>query len=188
MARIGITGNPGVGKHTVTDLLSKKIKNSKIIDINKIIISNKAFNVETFEADLKKTRSFLLRELINNDNVIIVGHLLPYLLKRNELDFIVILRRSPYSLIKVYKKRKYSNKKIKENIICEILGICFYDTLKVFGKKKISEIDTTCDNPEESVKKIIYNYDYKSRRQIGLVDWLDLIYKNRDVEKFLNIN
>ena len=38
MSRIGITGNPGVGKHTVTDLLSKKIKNSKIIDINKIII------------------------------------------------------------------------------------------------------------------------------------------------------
>ena len=188
MSRIGITGNPGVGKHTVTDLLSKKIKNSKIIDINKIIISNKAFNLETFEADLKKTRSFLLRELINNDNVIIVGHLLPYIIKRNELDFIAILRRSPYSLIEVYKKRKYCNKKIHENIICEILGICFYDTLKVFGKKKISEIDTTYDNPEESVKKIIYNYDYKSKRQIGLVDWLDLIYKNGDAEKFLNIN
>src|SRR5918992_3958983 len=186
MARIGITGNPGVGKHTVTNLLSKKIKNSKIIDINKLIISNQTFTIETFEADLKKTRSFLLKELINDDNVIIVGHLLPYLLKRNELDFIAILRRSPYSLIKVYKKRKYSNKKIQENIICEILGICFYDTLKIFGKKKISEIDTTYDDPEESVKKIIYNYDYKSKRQIGLVDWLDLIYKNRDAEKFLD--
>ena len=99
MARIGITGNPGVGKHTVTDLLSKKIKNSKIIDINKIIISYQTFNFETFEADLKRTRSFLLKELINDDNVIIVGHLLPYLVKRNELDFIAILRRSPYSLI-----------------------------------------------------------------------------------------
>jgi adenylate kinase len=189
MARIGITGNPGVGKHTVTDLLSKKIKNSKIIDINKIIISNQAFNLETFEADLKKTRSFLLKELINdNDNVIIVGHLLPYIIKRNELDFIAILRRSPYSLIEIYKKRKYSNKKIHENIISEILGICFYDNLKVFGKKKISEIDTTFDDPEESVKKIIYNYDYKSKRQIGVVDWLDLIYKNGDAEKFLDVN
>ncbi|HSF00402.1 MAG TPA: AAA family ATPase [Nitrososphaeraceae archaeon] len=192
MARIGITGNPGVGKHTVTDLLSKKIKNSKIIDINKIIITNQALNLETFEADLKKTRSFLLKELIDDDNdddnVIIVGHLLPYIIKRNELDFIAILRRSPYSLIEIYKKRKYSNKKIHENIICEILGICFYDTLKVFGKKKISEIDTTYDDPEESVKKIIYNYDYKSKRQIGLVDWLDLVYKNGDVEKFLEVN
>src|SRR5688500_17490962 len=92
MIRIVITSNPGVGKHTIADLLSKKIKNSKIIDINKIIISNQAFNYETFEADLKKTRLFLLKELIN-DNVIVVGHLLPYVIKRNELDFIAILDR-----------------------------------------------------------------------------------------------
>src|SRR5918995_1315855 len=159
MARIGITGNPGVGKHTVTNLLSKKIKNSKIIDINK---------------------------LINDDNVIIVGHLLPYVVKRNELDFIAILRRSPYSLIETYNKRQYSNKKIHENLLSEILGICFYDSLKVFGKKKISEIDTTYDDPEESVKKIIHHYDYKLKRQIGLVDWLDLIYRTGDAKKFLD--
>ena len=187
MIRIGITGNPGVGKHTIADLLSKKIKNSKIIDINKIILSNQAFNDETYEADLKKTRLFLLKELIN-DNVIVVGHLLPYVIKRNELDFIAILRKSPYSLIDVYKKRKYSKKKLQENILCEILGICFYDTLKVFGKPKISEIDTTCNDPEESVKKIICNYDHKSKRQIGLVDWLDVIYKSGDNRKFLYIN
>src|ERR671911_666492 len=103
MARIGITGNPGVGKHTVTNLLSKKIKNNKIIH---------------------------------------------------------------------------------ENLLSEILGICFYDSLKVFGKKKISEIDTTYDDPEESVKKIIHHYDYKLKRQIGLVDWLDLIYRTGDAKKF----
>lgn len=186
MARIGITGNPGVGKHTVTDLLSKKIKNSKIIDINKLIISNQTFNFETFEADLKKSRSFLLKKLINDDNVIIVGHLLPYVVKRNELDFIAILRRSPYSLMETYNKRQYSNKKIHENILSEILGICFYDSLKVFGKKKISEIDTTYDDPEETVKKIIHHYDYKLKRQIGLVDWLDLIHRNGDAKKFLH--
>jgi adenylate kinase len=194
MRRIGITGNPGVGKHTVTDLLSKKINNNnnnKVIDINKIVISNQAFDFETFEADLKKTRLLLLKEMrVNNDydNLIIVGHLLPYIIKRNELDFVVVLRRSPYSLIEIYKKRKYSNKKVQENILCEILGICFYDALKVFGKKKLSEIDTTCDDPEESVKKIIYNYDYKLKRQIGQVDWLGLIYINGDAKKFLDVN
>lgn len=187
MIRIGITGNPGVGKHTIADLLSKKIKNSKIIDINKIILSNQALNYDTYEADLKKTRLFLLKELIN-DNVIVVGHLLPYVIKRNELDFIAILRKSPYSLIDVYEKRKYSKKKLQENILSEILGICFYDTLKVFGKPKISEIDTTSNDTEELVKKIICNYDHKSKRQIGLVDWLEVIYKNGDNRKFLYIN
>ena len=192
MTRIGITGNPGVGKHTLTDLLSKKLKNNnKIIDINKIIISNQALDVETFEVDLKKTRLLLLKEMsINNDydNLIIVGHLLPYVVKKNELDFVAVLRRSPYTLIETYNKRKYSNKKAQENILCEILGICFYDTLKVFGKRKISEIDTTYDDPEQLVKKIIFNYDYKLKRQIGQIDWLELIYKNGDAKKFLDVN
>jgi len=91
-------------------------------------------------------------------------------------------------LIDVYEKRKYSKKKLQENILSEILGICFYDTLKVFGKLKISEIDTTSNDTEELVKKIICNYDHKSKRQIGLVDWLDVIYKNGDNRKFLYIN
>ena len=185
MPKIGITGNPGVGKHTITNLLSEKIKCSKIIDINKIIISNKAFNFETFDADLKKTRELLKGLIINNENLVIVGHRLPYVIKKNELDFIAILRRSPYSLLEAYKKRKYSTKKIHENIISEILGICFYDTLKIFGPKKISEIDTTHNYPEDSVKEIIYTYDYKSERQIGMIDWLDLIYKNGDAKRFL---
>ena len=185
MPKIGITGNPGVGKHTITNLLSEKIKCSKIIDINKIIISNNAFNFETFDADLKRTRELLKGLIINNENLVIVGHLLPYVIKKNELDFIAILRRSPYSLLETYKKRKYSTKKIHENIISEILGICFYDTLKIFGPKKISEIDTTHNYPEDSVKEIIYTYDYKSERQIGMIDWLDLIYKNGDAKRFL---
>jgi adenylate kinase len=185
MSRIGITGNPGVGKHTITNLLTEKIKDSKIVDINKIIISNRTFNFETSEADLKKTRE-LLKELVNsNENLIVVGHLLPYVLKKNELDFIVILRRSPYSLLETYKERKYSAKKIHENIVSEILGICFYDALRTFVTNKISEIDTTHINPVDSVKKIIYTYDYKSERQIGIIDWLDLIYKNGDAKRFL---
>ena len=88
-------------------------------------------------------------------------------------------------MLETYKKRKYSTKKIHENIISEILGICFYDTLRTFGTKKISEIDTTHNDPEDSVKKIIYTYDYKSERQIGIIDWLDLIYKNGDAKRFL---
>jgi hypothetical protein len=36
------------------------------------------------------------------------------------------------------------------------------------------------------VKKIIHHYDYKLKRQIGLVDWLDLIYRNGDAKRFLH--
>lgn len=187
MVRIGITGNPGVGKHLTTKVLSRKFENIKVVDINKIIISNDAFFDERFhrnEVDLKRART-LVKEEIRTDNIIVVGHLLPYLIKRQELEFIVILRRSPYSLIDIYKERKYSLEKIKENAASEILGICFYDSLRTFGKGKISEIDTTNNNLDEIVKRIMFDYENKNKRQIRLIDWLELVYRNGDVQRFL---
>ena len=185
MTRIGITGNPGVGKHTVSKLLSKK-KGLSIIDINKIIISNHAFITKNskMEINLKKARE-LIKDQVKNENIIIVGHLLPYLIRKKELDFVIILRRSPYSLIEEYKRRNYSIQKIQENIAGEILGICFYDTLKVFGKKKISEIDTTRSTPEETMKNVIYSHEYKSERKLSNIDWLEMVYKNGDIQRFL---
>ena len=185
MTRIGITGNPGVGKHTVSELLSKN-KALSIININKIIISNHAFITKNskMQINLKKARQ-LIKDQVKNENIIIVGHLLPYLIRKKELDYVIILRRSPYSLIEEYKKRNYSIEKIQENIASEILGICFYDAMKVFGKKKISEIDTTESTPEETMRNIIFSYENKSKRNMANIDWFEVIYKNGDFQRFL---
>jgi adenylate kinase len=83
MIKIGITGNPGVGKHTISKLLSKKM-DLPIIDINDIIISNNTFITKnrsrTGEIDLKETRESIKNELLKK--MIVVGHLLPYLIKK----------------------------------------------------------------------------------------------------------
>lgn len=65
------------------------------------------------------------------------------------------------------------------------MGVCFYDTLKIFGEKKISEIDTTSDTPDETIKNIINLYKNKSKRISGNIDWLDVVYKNDDIQRFL---
>ena len=184
MTKIGISGTPGVGKHTVSKLLSKK-EGLDIIDINKLIISNDFFTKNSgTEIELKKTREFI-KNYVRNKNIIVVGHLLPYLIRKRELDFVVILRRSPYSLIEEYKRRNYSIEKTQENIASEILGICFYDAMKVFGKKKISEIDTTESTPEETMRNIIFSYENKSKRNMANIDWFEVIYKNGDFQRFL---
>lgn len=67
MIKIGITGNPGVGKHTISKLLSKKM-NLSIVDINQIIISNNTFirknDFKLIEVDLQKTRQLIRIELL----------------------------------------------------------------------------------------------------------------------------
>lgn len=66
MTKIGITGNPGVGKHTITKLLSKKM-DLEIVDINHIIISNNTFikkNDLAIDIDIKKLRQVIRNELL----------------------------------------------------------------------------------------------------------------------------
>ncbi|MDX1371173.1 MAG: hypothetical protein R3321_01815 [Nitrososphaeraceae archaeon] len=66
MTKIGITGNPGVGKHTISKLLSKKM-DLAIVDINNIIISNNAFikkNDLAIDVDIQKLRQLVRNELL----------------------------------------------------------------------------------------------------------------------------
>ena len=187
--RLAITGNPGVGKHTSTRFLCEKLEGLKIIDINKIIIDNNAFllNDEEYgkEVDIKKTLKLMRYELKNGGDLVIIGHLVPYVLKPDGIDLVVVMRRSPYEIIKTFEDREYSPEKIRENIASEILGISFYDALKIFGKNKVIEFDATGKTPQQSAEEIVSLLQNKLNHKIGMVDWLPLVYEKGDVQKFL---
>ena len=187
--KLAITGNPGVGKHTSVKFLCKKLRIQKIIDINRIIIENNAFirNHVPYgtEVDIKKTLKLITEELKKREHLVIIGHLVPYVLKRHQVDLVVVIRRSPYELIKTFEDRGYPYEKIRENIASEILGVSFYDALKTFGKYKIAEIDATGKPPQHCSEEIVLLLQKKLRRRIGIVDWLSLIYEKGDIKKFL---
>jgi adenylate kinase len=187
--RLAITGNPGVGKHTTTRFLCEKLEGLKIIDINKIIIDNNAFllNDDEYgkEVDIKKTLKLMRYELKNGGDLVIIGHLVPYVLKPDGIDLVVVMRRSPYEIIKTFEDREYSPEKIRENIASEILGISFYDALKTFGKNKVIEFDATGKTPQQSAEEIVSLLQNKLNHKIGMVDWLSLVYEKGDVQKFL---
>lgn len=187
--RLAITGNPGVGKHTSTKFLCEKLGGLKIIDINKIIIDNNAFllNDDLYgkEVDIKKTLKLIRDELKKGGDIVIIGHLVPYVLKPDGIDLVVVMRRSPYEIIKTFEDREYSPEKIRENVASEILGISFYDALKTFGKSKVIEFDATGKTPQQSAEEIVSLLQNKLKRKIGMVDWLSLVYEKGDVQKFL---
>ena len=116
---IVITGNPGVGKHTITHEIIERLK-FDVLDINTIAKDSGLFEADedTNDIDVEKLEK-ILEQKISEKNVI-VGHLAPYVLRKNQVKIMIVLRRSPYDLIPVYKDRKYSERKIKENTESEI--------------------------------------------------------------------
>jgi adenylate kinase len=178
-----------VGKHTCTKIVCEKLGDIKIIDINKIIIDNNAFLLNDDrnrkEVDIKKTLKLIRNELKKGGDLVIIGHLVPYLLRPDGIDIVVVMRRSPYEIIRTFEERDYSPEKIRENVASEILGISFYDALKTFGKNKVIEFDATGKTSQQAAEEIVLLLQNKSKHEIGMVDWLSLVYEKGDVQKFL---
>lgn len=180
-----ITGNPGVGKHTITKEISKT-KNFKIIDVNQVAKENFLYEKDgdTNDVDTGKLKKIIAKMI--SEKSLIVGHLAPYVVSDPQVSLAIILRKNPYELIKVYKKRKYKKSKAIENSASEILGIIAYDTMKKFGKKKIVQIDCTKKTIKEIARMIS---DAMAGKKINeQVDWLYLVLQKNHLEKFFPSN
>jgi adenylate kinase len=176
-----ITGNPGVGKHTISKEISKLV-HMEIIDINKIAQEFGLFekNEETNDVDVVKLGQ-IIREKFSHP-VLFVGHLAPYVLSSDKIKQVIVLRKNPYDLISVYKKRGYSKEKIKENIGSEALGIILHDAISQFGPEKTLQIDVTLQSIPQAAKKVMDSL--KGEIKTEDVDWLTMISKKNDLKEF----
>ena len=177
---IVITGNPGVGKHTIAKEIVETLE-LNILDINKIAKDEGLFekNHDTNDIDTKKLEKvFSTKDLENN---IIVGHLAPYVLDVQQVKIMIVLRRNPYDLITVYKDRNYTDEKSIENAGSEVLGIIAHDAKSKFQDKvfQVNSSEKTIKDTVENVISII-----SSNKGNEEVDWLDLVTKNNDLKKF----
>ena len=175
-----LTGNPGVGKHTISKKLAE-ILGYEIVDINKEAIEEGMQKQnDSVDVDVEKTQ-IMLKEKIS-DKSLIVGHLAPFVVSKESVSMAIVLRKNPYELIQIYEKRNYSDKKKNDNLGSEILGVVAYDSIEKFGEDKTFQVDTTSLLVEEITKKIetIINGTSKG----DTIDWLTEITKKNDLKKF----
>ena len=182
--KLVITGNPGVGKHTIAELFIKQDSSYNIFDISKFAIE-KGFGEQVddgIEVDTTKIKNEIKKSDLEKS--VIVGHLAPYVLDESDIDIVIILRKNPYDLIEIYKKRDYQDSKIKENAGSEILGVITNDSIASFGKEKSFEIDTTEKTPEIILKEM--NNIIKNHEGGDIVDWLRLVEEKNEINKFFD--
>jgi len=177
-----ITGNPGTGKHTIAKLISEKL-NLEVIDINTVAINQGLFkkNNGVLDIDVNKLKKVINKKTLKDS--ILVGHLAPYVISSKNVEVSVVLRKSPYKLQPIYKKRKYDRKKSLENLGSEILGITYYDAMHQFGQKKTLQIDTSTRSISATAKKVESVFK-GARINEDKIDWLQLVLKKRDMQKF----
>lgn len=176
--RLLLTGTPGVGKHTVTRMFAE-MSPSVTFDLNEVARDNGLIE-EDGAVDIPKL-SQIMNENINKNTespCVITGHLAPYVMSPDQVTRVIVMRRDPYELLEVYRRRGYSRQKSMENAGSEILDVIYHDSVQKFGDL-VKQLTVT--NYAETMRKaftaLIGDHDEK-------VDWLKMIRKNGDLEKF----
>ncbi len=188
---IVITGSPGVGKHTIAKEIERTWKISELIDINKTAIDTELVeqSQDIIEVDVNKLKNHLepiisdITRLHSMGRIgLVVGHLAPYVIDAKYTHSCIVLRKNQYKLLDIYKKRGYAEKKMKDNLGSEILGIITSDAINNFGREKTFQVDTSDHTPKEIAIRI---HDiYHGKDDGDNIDWLPLIQEKNDLKTF----
>lgn len=146
--RIVITGSPGTGKSEVARKLAMRL-GLEVVDIKKIV-RNKKLLAKNHEVDIKRLAR-ALAFLKNKRDYVVEGHLACEV--KLPADFVFVLRTHPRVLRQRLAKRRYSKKKLEENLMAEMLDYCTQRVEQAYQKKPL-ELDTSQRSASESVRAI----------------------------------
>ena len=126
---IVISGTPGTGKSTWTEILVKKLgfNRLEVHDYYKQISISYNKKKQCYDIDMKKFEK-LVKSKLKEGNLIVDSHI-SHLLPKTLVNLCIVLTCS--NLKKLEKRlqvRKYSKKKIKENLDAEVFQICLIET------------------------------------------------------------
>ncbi len=169
--KCALTGTPGVGKTTVSELLEEQ--GYDVLDLNQFIRENDLWDEEdeergSLEVDVEGLRK--VYEEQKNEYDMVEGHLSHHL----SLPYTIVLRCAPPELRDRMERKGWGERKIEENLEAEVLDAILIEALDVC--ENVYEVDTTDRTPEEvagCVKEILENdlknQDYRS----GSIDWTE---------------
>ncbi|WP_414468297.1 adenylate kinase family protein [Methanobacterium sp. ACI-7] len=171
-----ITGTPGVGKTTVSKILTEKI-DARLEAINEIVDNEhlftgideeKGYKIVDLDA-LFNEMNDITQEIDERGILIFEGHLSHLF---SYADIVVVLRANPNALKGRMETKMWKQSKINENIEAEAIAVCSYEAYEIHGEKT-HEIDTSNLSPQEVADLIFKVIKGEKKFPVGNVDFLE---------------
>ena len=170
--RIALTGTPGTGKTTISDIL--RMEGFKVLSLEKLAeklncLGELDYSDNSKPVDIELLNAKLVHEWKNAPNNITfidghLSHLLP-------CDQIIILRCKPDVLEKRLTKRNYSKEKIQSNVEWELIGGPWNDKENDNGWLELDTTEMNQNVVKEQIVKWIVD-DFKPTAIDTDVDWI----------------
>ena len=185
-----VTGTPGVGKTTVSQILAVKLR-ALHVDIARIVRGEKITSGyderrQTLIADTNKLAKRVQQITSESSKTVIIdGHYATDIVPRKQVTKVFVLRCHPRELRKRMEERGFQGSKIKENLAAEILDVCLADAVENVGKEKVCEVDTTHQTVNVTVDHVLSILKGKSHCSVRIVDWLGRLEAEGTLEQYL---
>jgi len=152
--RLALTGTPGTGKTTVTDLLTDDGEPGVDLDpihLNDVLEREGLYERVDEERDSYVADIEALREhLDGRDGVLVESHLAHHL----DADRVVVLRCRPDLLAERLRERGADEDEVTENAESETLDVILGEAVERHGREAVYEIDTTDRDPAAVAREI----------------------------------
>nr|CAG8594708.1 4307_t:CDS:2 [Entrophospora candida] len=153
-----ITGTPGTGKSTLSELLAKST-NYKYINVGELAKEKNLYDGynETFDTNILDDDKVVdeLEEIIEEDGGNIIDFHSCELFPERWFDLIIVLRADITILYDRLEKRKYTGQKITENVDCEIFQIVLEEAKESYSEEIVVELQSNnTDDIENNLSRI----------------------------------
>jgi adenylate kinase len=167
--RVAVTGTPGTGKTTATDLVESDLE---LVHLNEVIreeglATGRDEERDSLVADLDAVAEWLG----DRDDLLIDSHLA----HRLDVDRVVVLRCHPEQLERRLDERGEPEAKAAENAESEALDVILAEAVDRHGEESVYEIDATDRDPESvarEVERVIAGEREPSAGTVSFIEYL----------------
>lgn len=167
--RVVVTGTPGTGKTTATELLAPDFE---VVHLNEVIREQELTTGhdderDTLVADLDAVGSWL----DDYEDVVVESHLA----HEFDADRVVVLRCAPAVIERRLRERGESAESARENAESEALDVILSHAVQNHGEDSVYEIETTDRSPESVAAEIEAVIAGEREPSAGTVDYTDYL-------------
>lgn len=175
-----VTGTPGTGKTALSRALAETLHAKYVNPV--LLLTRKGIDY-TYDKD-RRTRIVSPRRLESSlrslarraeSGLVIDSHMSFPVAPPPELRMVIVLRCHPAALEQRLKRKRWPRRKIRENVLAEILDVCLWDAVHEYGWKRIAEIDTTENTPERTAQLAIRAFEKRRLSRSPKVSWLSTL-------------
>ena len=183
-----ITGTPGTGKTTISTRVAKRM-GANYLSVTNLVRGHRlqtSFDYErrTRIVDLGKTRTKIRQLLRRRVGVVIFDTHLADTIPKELVSMVLVLRCDPRILASRLRAKRWNTKKVRENVLAEMLDSCATLALGYYGARRVIQLDTSKATIAASVTSAT-NALLRRPAKTTKIDWIGTLERENALTEFL---